>query len=244
MKHLHTFESFLNEHNTDNQITVNESVSDSFDVNQVLYGNPPIEYIEIIQKPNDQIKEWFINQGLADSIKANAPSNDSVVTKSDLQTLIEKTSKVTAEEIQFARYVESVDNLAQSFIDILKENDIEVTMGDFFRIDSQAEGILHFLKNEINRPRPYQLAKYYALPLFPLIRTDAMSAAYPSGHALTGFIMSEYYANKYTTISTQLREHGAKIANSRELTGIHFPSDTQISRDICKIIIDNNLIRE
>jgi hypothetical protein len=220
------------------------SLSTEYDINQVLYGNPPIEYIELIQRPDDHIKEWFINQGLVDSIKANAPANDSGVTKADLQTLIEKTSKATAEEIQFARYVESVDNLAQSFIDILKENDIEVTMGDFFRIDSQVEGILHFLKNEINRPRPYQLAKYFKLPLFPLIRTDAMSAAYPSGHALTGFVMSEYFANKYSNLASQLRAHGEKIANSRELTGMHYPSDTQISRDICKIIIENNLIQD
>jgi acid phosphatase (class A) len=177
-------------------------------------------------------------------IKANAPSNDSEITKADLQTLVEKTSKATAEEIQFARYVESIDNLAQSFIDILKENGIEITMGDFFRIDSQVECILHFLKDTINRPRPYQLAKYYDLPIFPLIRTDAMSASYPSGHALTGFMMSEYYANKYTAISTKLREHGAKIANSRELTGIHYPSDTIISQEICKLIISNNLIKE
>lgn len=232
---MKNFNSWLNE---------NTSSPLEYDINQVLYGNPPIEYIEIIQRPDDHVKEWFINQGLVDSIKANAPANDSGVTKADLQTLIEKTSKATAEEIQFARYVESVDNLAQSFIDILKENDIEVTMGDFFRIDSQTEGILHFLKNEINRPRPYQLAKYYELPLFPLIRTDAMSAAYPSGHALTGFVMGEYFANKYSNLAPQLRAHGERIANSRELTGIHYPSDTQISRDICKIIMENNLIQD
>ena len=225
---------------------LNENISSKieYDINQVLYGNPPIEYIEIIQRPDDHIKEWFINQGLVNTIKANAPTNDSGITKADLQSLIEKTSKATAEEIQFARYVESVDNLAQSFIDILKENNIEITMGDFFRIDSQSEGILHFLKNEINRPRPYQLAKYYDLPIFPLIRTDAMSAAYPSGHALTGFVMGEYFANKYTNIAMQLRAHGERIANSRELTGIHYPSDTQISREICKIIIENNLIQD
>ena len=157
---------------------------------------------------------------------------------------MEKTSKATAEEIQFARYVEDVSNLAQTFVDILKENNIEITMGDFFSIDRQTESLLHFLKNKINRPRPYQLAKYYCLPLFPLIRTDAMSAAYPSGHALTGFVTSEYFANKYTDIATILREHGERIANSRELTGIHYPSDTKVSREICKIIIENNLLKE
>jgi acid phosphatase (class A) len=71
-----------------------------------------------------------------------------------------------------------------------------------------------------------------------------MSASYPSGHALTGFMISEYYANKYPKIAERLREHGEKIAYSRELTGIHYPSDTEISREICKIVMENKLIKE
>lgn len=218
--------------------------TESSDANTIVYGNPPIEYMEIIGGSNNHVKDWFVKEGLIDSIKANAPANDSEITKADLQMLLEKTSKATAEEIQFARYVEDVSNLAQTFVDLLKENNIEITMGDFFSIDGQTEGILHFLKNEINRPRPYQLAKYYELPMFPLIRTDAMSASYPSGHALTGFVMSEYFATKQPGIAKTLREHGEKIANSRELTGIHYPSDTAISREICKIIMENNLLKE
>ena len=71
-----------------------------------------------------------------------------------------------------------------------------------------------------------------------------MSAAYPSGHALTAFVTSEYYAKKYPEIAKQLRDHGQRIAESRELTGIHYPSDTEISREICKIIMENDLIKE
>lgn len=214
------------------------------DINTVNYGNPPLEYIEIIQNPNDHIKNWFIENGLAEEIKQQAPLNNSEITQNDLQTLLDKTSKATAEEIMFARYVEDVSNLAQSFIDLLKEYDIDLTMGDFFNIDSQTESILHFLKDIINRPRPYQLAKYYNYPIYPLIRTDAMSASYPSGHALTGFVMSEYFSRKYPQAKNRLLELGEKIANSRELTGIHYPSDTQISREICDIIFKNNLIQD
>ena len=232
MKYVKLFEEF------------DDFATKPFDANTIVYGNPPIEYMEIIDGPDNHIKDWFVKEGLFDSIKANAPANDSEITKADLQTLLEKTSNATAEEIQFARCVEDVSNLAQTFVDLLKENKIEITMGDFFSIDGQIEGILHFLKNEINRPRPYQLAKYYELPLFPLIRTDAMSAAYPSGHALTAFVMSEYFATKYPGIATELREHGERIGNSREITGIHYPSDTAISREICKIIFENKLLIE
>ena len=70
-----------------------------------------------------------------------------------------------------------------------------------------------------------------------------MTASYPSGHALAGIMMSEYYAKLFPDASIELKELGERIANSRELTGIHYPSDTEISRKISKIIIDNNLLK-
>jgi hypothetical protein len=220
------------------------SLMEGVDIDQVIYGNPPIEYIEIMNAPDDHIKNWFIEQGLVEKLKSEAPANDSETTKSDLEMLVEMTSNATAEELTFARHIDDVSNLAQSFIDVLKEYGHEESMGDFFEIDSQTEGLLHFLKDVINRPRPYQLARYYNYPMYPLIRTDAMSAAYPSGHALTGFVMSEYYARKYPEAAAKVRDLGERIAKSREVTGIHYPSDTEISRQICKIIFDNDLIRE
>lgn len=244
MKHMKLYEQWL----ADKSSKVYEAqmgvVDNGIDINQVLYGNPPKEYFDLMQNPNDHIKNWFIESGLVEKIKSEAPANDSETTKRDLETLVDLTSKAAGEEITFARYVEDVSNLAQSFIDILAEKNHEVGMGDFFGIDHQTEGILHFLKDVINRPRPYQLAKYYHYPLYPLMRTDAMSAAYPSGHALTAFVMSSYYAKKYPELAKELKEHGERIAKSREITGIHYPSDTEISREIARIIIDNDLIKE
>jgi hypothetical protein len=219
-------------------------LDEAIDINRVNYGNSPIEYVELMQKSNDPIKNWFIKKGLVEKIKSEAPKNDSKITKNDLDVLMEKTKKATAEEIMFARHIDDESNLAQSFIDLLKENGHEETMGGFFRIDSQTDGLLFFLKDVINRPRPYQLAKYFNYPMYPLIRTDAMTAAYPSGHALTAFVMSEYYSKKYPKISAELKALGEKIANSREITGIHFPSDTAISRQICNIIFENNLLKD
>ena len=75
------------------------------------------------------------------------------------------------------------------------------------------------------------------------MRTDAMSAAYPSGHALTAYVMSEHYARKYPDTAAKIKALGQRIAESRELTGIHYPSDTLISKEISDIIWENGLIR-
>lgn len=212
-------------------------------LDSIIYGNTPIEFMELSEKQDDPIKNWFSSKGFLEKIKQDAPLNSSDTTQNDLQVLIKLTSEATSEQITFARYVDSVDNLAQSFLDLMSQHDISEDMGEFFRVDSQSESLLFYLKDVINRPRPYQLAKAYNIPLYPLIRTDAMTAAYPSGHALTGYVLSEYYARKYPQIANELIAHGEKIAKCREIVGIHFPSDTQISKEICRIICENNLIQ-
>jgi len=214
------------------------------DVDVVNYGNPPLEFHKIAKNTEDFIKNWFINHGLVDEICRSAPANDSETTREDLNILLELVNSATSEDITFARYVDDLSNLAQTFIDLLSEKGHEEDMGRFFEIETQNEGLLYHLKDIINRPRPYQLAKSYGLALYPLMRTDAMSASYPGGHAMAGFMMSEYYARKYPDAAIELYALGDKIARSRELVGIHYPSDTAISKEIVKIIIDNGLIRE
>ena len=209
----------------------------------VRYGHAPVEFVRIASRIDDPVKEWFVSSGLFDEICSSAPANDSDVTRRDLQRLLQLTSSATPDDVTFARHVEDVSNLAQAFLDVLDSAGHHEDMGDFFRIESQCECLLYSLKDAINRPRPYQLAAEYGVPLYPLIRTDAMTASYPSGHALAGYMMSEYYARVYPDCKVELRSLGKRIAESRELVGIHYPSDTEVSRMIARVIIDNDLLR-
>lgn len=212
----------------------------SDEINKIVYGNPTKENYEIAYETDSSIKDWFISEGIADEIIAKSPSNDSAITKKDLQSLA--SNKITADDLSFARYVDDVSNMAQTYIDLLQEKGIEMTMGEFFSVDSQLEPLVFWLKDKINRPRPYQLSKAFNLPIYPLIHTDAMSAAYPSGHATSAFLMGEYLSNKYSQHRVEIMELSERIAKSRELTLIHYSSDTEISREIVKIVFKNNLI--
>ena len=240
MKHLRYFKESNNRKILEQSSNTPEK---NIDINQIVYGNSPIEFKDSIEDSNDPIRKWFEKEGLIDQIINEAPLNDSETTKKDLDQLIELTKNATGDDITFSRYADDQTNLPNLFIDLLNSKGYEETMDDYFRIDNQTDVILNFLKDVINRPRPYQLAKAYNVPLYPLIRTDSMTAAYPSGHALTAFVMSEHYARKYQEIATELRDLGKKIARSREVVGIHYPSDTKISRYICDIMFDNDLIK-
>jgi hypothetical protein len=227
MKHVKLFEDYSSPGN---------------DIDNIRYGNTTLEKMKVAYVEENRIRDWFIAEGIADTIIQNAPLNSSATTKKELDDLLSKTERISSEDLTFARYVDDESNLAQSYIDLLADKGIEITMGDFFSVDSQLEPLIFWLKDKIDRPRPYQLARAYDMPLYPSMHTDAMTSAYPSGHAGAAFLMSEYFSRKYPNHRAELLELGERIAMSRENTGIHFRSDTEISREIVKIVFENNLL--
>lgn len=210
--------------------------------NSIRYGHAPLEFVKLAQKVDDPIKEWFVSSGWVDKLKSSAPLNDSEVTRQDLDVLLKLTRSVTQSEVAYARFVDDESNIAKLFIRLLSESGYDESLEEYYRVDNQTLPLLFHLKDVVNRPRPYQLADHFGLPLYPLIRTDAMTASYPSGHALVGFVMSEYYSRKYPHLAKRLKALGTKIARSREITAIHYPSDTAAARLICDIIFKNDLI--
>lgn len=212
------------------------------DLDKIFYGNSNMEDQALAYKEKDKIRDWFIEQGYDKEFIKKAPKNSSDITKRDLEVMTTMMEAVTTEDMTFARIVDDVSNMAQIFIDYFGSKGIEETMGEFFRVESMTDPILFYLKNKINRPRPYQLAYALGFKLYPLIKTDAMTAAYPSGHALTAYVMSEYYSRKYPMYRGDLITIGKKIADSRVKMGIHYPSDSEVSQKICDIIWKNNLI--
>jgi len=210
--------------------------------NLIRYGHAPLEFVKLAQKDDDPIKSWFEQSGWMSKLLASAPANDSDVTRQDLETLLRLTRTATQKDVAFARFVDDESNIAKLFLKLLSDSGYNESLDEYYRVDNQTLPLLFHLKDAVNRPRPYQLAHHFGIPVYPLIRTDAMTASYPSGHALVGFVMSEYYSRKYSHLSDQLKALGKKIARSREITAIHYPSDTHASHTICQIIFKNNLL--
>ena len=59
-----------------NSIILEQSLNKSektVDINQIVYGNAPIEFKEIIEDRNDSIRKWFEKEGLIEKIIKEAP---------------------------------------------------------------------------------------------------------------------------------------------------------------------------
>ena len=103
--------------------------------------------------------------------------------------------------------------------------------------------ICSYLKDKFNRARPYQLAREMGLNLYPVIRTDANSASYPSGHSMD-FLIILYHFGKLKPESIKiLNNFYQKIKNVRELSGVHYPSDRKVSEYIFKQLVKNKLLK-
>ena len=98
---------------------VSESEENLFSANSIRYGHAPLEFVKLAQKPNDHIKEWFIQSGWVSKLQDSAPSNDSEDTKRDLEQLLKLTKNATQKDIAFSEFVDDESNIADLFIKLL-----------------------------------------------------------------------------------------------------------------------------
>jgi hypothetical protein len=209
-------------------------------LDSIRWGNPTLEKKKAATVPSP-IVDWFLHQpNLWMELIESAPQNSSLTTQKELVDLVDLMSKTTPEELLFAQRAE--EDYLLLWEEFLQKHQIPVSRTVLEHIEKQAEPLLFHLKDIINRPRPYQLAYYLGIKLYPLIHTDASSASYPSGHSLNAHLIAEIMAQKYPQLASEIRSFGDKIAFSREQVGVHYPSDGAISEKIAHIIVTEKLM--
>lgn len=196
---------------------------------------------------NSLMRTYYLNQ--EDEAKLPGlikfPSNSSDQTRAELDYMLSVQSKRTKQEIDRANYIANIGswpNIINPTDPDYKENRkqlfyIASPIGEWFNDQNfptitqlllnciQDIRVTEFrLKRHFKRPRPYHLESR----LNPLARISSPSFA--SGHSLWAF--TEAYI--FSEIIPEKREEFLKMAEevrwSRELMGIHYPSDNEASR--------------
>lgn len=209
------------------------------EINDIKYGNPT-ERLAFLSSKNNKLLSWFYQSKNFNKILKLSPSNNSVITKNDISTILDKMSNVSQEDILFAEAAE--EDFTELFIVLVRDRGFHIPRKNIDYIINQTDPLLFSLKDKINRPRPAQLAYYMGIELFPLIHSDANSAAFPSGHTLDSKNVCRYLCLKFPSISKELMDLQYKISQSRIYTGLHYPSDEEVSLLISDIIWNNQLL--
>ena len=200
--------------------------------NDLIYGNPTHDQLGFIQGT-------CLVDDLFDTFKdAVVPKNDSELVKDELNEVADSLAVMSQPENQnyLKRYLAYDRNLIQAISSIFKQKDIEVEelVTDIVK---DIQNLIFKLKFHIQRPRPFQLAQYYKLKLFPYKSFSAHTPSYPSGHTVQAIVILNVLGNKYPTEYQYCKELIEDVVYSRVYLGHHYPSDNEGGREIGKAIL-------
>lgn len=165
------------------------------------------------------------------------PANSSKKTLKELEILNRITLKRSEEDI---RLIHAIDTDIDSFfIALLSKYNIEYPQKYINEFYSIVKPVLTNTKSFWNRPRPYQLAKYYNIPLDIIVTDTHDTASYPSGHTVYSKLVANILQNLFPQISSaELDGIVHKTGMARVKQGVHYPSDNEAS-----IIFSNHLFK-
>lgn len=210
---------------------------------------PPAEYgssiVYLLVKPyylsDDQMKN------LTGSVKFPANSSDQV--RKELDYMLDLQAKRTPEEVKRVEFLGNIgywpsinmvpshqlyeQNLKDLFFEgreVLGEN---VNSKNFPKISKLLQGVMQdmrvmefTIKYKLLRPRPYHLEAR----LQPLMKMN--SPSFTSGHTLWAFIQAFTWSEVVPEKQKEFIALAEEIRRSREIMGIHYPSDNEASRQI------------
>jgi acid phosphatase (class A) len=212
-------------------------------LDDIKYGNHAKEHEDAVKADKAGILKACMDKGIIKDIVENHPfaANSSDETRNELDYLVELTSDIDDEDFKLCYLMEMhhYDFLAV----VGRKLGLDVDGKMVKELCSKTNPVLFYLKDVFDRPRPYQLAKELNLPIFPIIRTDANSAAYPSGHSLDFLVTLYHFGKMKPEAAEEIDEFYHEIKRVRELSGVHYPSDRKISEYLFKQLVKHNLIK-
>jgi len=93
------------------------------------------------------------------------------------------------------------------------------------KVIKEAAILIKEQKNKFNRPRPIQLAPYFAIKLEVLGTKTGKTPSYPSGHTTQSRLIAEIYAEKYPHHRQNLLKAANECGGGRISGGLHYPGD-------------------
>jgi hypothetical protein len=190
----------------------------------ITYGNPTQDQIVNLTK------ETFCDVLFDELIEYKYPKNSSEATIEELNAIVDALKNLNGKDAYLNRYKAYDVSLKRSFIEFILK-DVEEKDEIIKTIESIQEDInplLMKLKYYFQRPRPFQLAEYYKLKLFPYSSITANSPSFPSGHSYQARIITEVIGNIYPQTYALMQKIFDDICYSRLYLGLHYQSDIDV----------------
>jgi hypothetical protein len=206
----------------------------------ITYGNPTEEQLPYFNK------ETYLDVLFKELTSFSFPKNSSDSTKEELNQIVDSLKVIHDRELYLERYKIYDKHLKAYFIDGLirggqtKEDSVKLVND----IIEDTLPLLIKLKYHFQRPRPYQLAQYYKLKLFPFKSASADSPSFPSGHSFQAKLLTEVLGNTFPQTYSFMQDIFEEICYSRLYLGLHYQSDIDVGIFCAEKVLKNRVFIE
>ena len=157
--------------------------------------------------------------------KYQPPSNDSSITLDEIKYL----SSIIPNEKMVLKF----DEVKESF----KVHAEKLGIYDYIKkIEHESVKYILELKYKYNRPRPYQIAEFYGIDLNGTELESMKTPAYPSGHAIQGYLIADIMSKHDSSNTEVYQKIGENIAQSRVTGKAHYPSDKEYGKHVANVL--------
>ena len=200
------------------------------DLNLLRYSSGPTEkHLKKMSRDTHLIK---ID---AESVHvAPPPLNFSEETFLELRALKKAINNSHYSDFEFANITDTdMLGMIKSFA---TENGLFFDKRYFIELEKQLASFILKLKYRFNRPRPNQISKEYGIELPEKEINTAGSPSYPSGHTIQAHVLTSILSRLNPGNERELENLADRISLGRMQTGVHFPSDIKMGKEIAYII--------
>ena len=201
----------------------------------ITWGNPLQKHLPYLEDRKD-----FLDPLIPQLTKFSFPKNSSKGAREELNLLVDYVDALKSDEEALKRY-KAYD---KSLTAVLAQVVVEQNLGDkgvslIDQLIDDTKPLIVKLKFHFQRPRPYQLAQYYKLKLFPYQSQSNDSPSFPSGHTLQSRVICDVLGNHFPEKYDYFDRVAKDVEYSRLYLGCHYPSDNDYSLFIAETILSS-----
>lgn len=161
------------------------------------------------------------------------PANDSTQTRDEIAEILRIQKSRTPE--QAAAAIADAQEDVWRFADVMgtkfSADKLPLTSAFFERVAATEGAVVDPAKDFWKRPRPHMLSEQ----INPIVK-KSKSGSWPSGHATLGYLMATLLADMVPEKREALFARASQYAENRVIAGIHYRSDTIMSRTAAALI--------
>lgn len=195
---------------------------------------------------------YLSNVALDDFKVSDPPANSSAQTRAELNYLLTLQQQRTPADVESSLYMASVFynlrvkpgdstyhqyrqnlfHIGRSIGTWFNPDNLPLTANLMAKVWQDASYFIWAFKYKYLRVRPYVLE--------PALQNleDTNWAAYPSGHAANSYINAYIYSELAPEFADEFLKDAYDMAHSREILGVHYPSDSEASRVLARQLVN------